>query len=216
MIHSFLFYFCHVLVQMHTILLWLGLMCPIILSPGPANLYVASNASLSGFKSTVPLMLGFTTINLIASVMIGLLFFSIVKTMPGLFQALGVLGACYICYLGVTFIKPKPLSKANKKTTHPPGYRSALVLQLLNGKIYSALAMMFTVFMSSTEHKPFNTMIISISFCLLALFSYLCWSSLGTILNKIFHGSRGQMVQRYMFGGLLLLVGINLLIHSFM
>lgn len=200
---------------MSNVWLWLALMCPLILSPGPANLCIAGKASQSGFKSTLPLMAGFTTINIIATVSVGLLFSVITQQAPMLFKTLDLLGALYICYLGYCFfnIHASAGSQTNQSQNNL-GYRSALLLQLFNGKLYPTLIMMFTVFIHSDKPPTTEILLLSFATCMLAAASYVSWSGLGTILNRVLAGTVAVFVQRYVFGGMLLLIGIKLFIEA--
>lgn len=199
---------------MHALLLWLGLMCPLIFSPGPANLCIAGKASQSGFLSTLPLMAGFTTINVIMTLGIGLLFSTLTHGLPTLFKLLDIMGAVYVCYLSFCFFKAKGNFASPGAQSKHFGYRSAVLLQLFNGKLYPTLIMMFTVFINEATPTLSEIATISLGLCFLALLSYASWSGLGTILYRILQDKWAIFVQRYVFGGLLLLIGIKLLVES--
>lgn len=196
---------------MKLIALWLGLMCPLILSPGPANLCIAGVAARTGFRSTISAMAGFTTINLVMSFSMGMLFIHLTDGMPVLFSYIEVIGAAYVFYLGLCFMKTKSTSFEESEKHQRFGYRSAFFLQLLNGKLYPTLIMMFSVFTKNAS-PPFSEIAyISLALCGLALASYIIWSALGSLLKRFLAGQMGLFVQRYVFGGVLLLIGIKLI-----
>lgn len=197
----------------HNILIWLGLMCPLIFSPGPANLSVAGLAAQKGIKGSIPFIAGISTINICLLLFIGLAFGQLHQAAPTTFKVIELLGALYVCYLSKCFLNPSK-TKNNNQLELNLGYKHGLLLQILNGKFYPTSIMMFATFLNNPLTYKFDVLIISIMLTVLAIISYILWGTIGTIITNSLDSKKANFVQRYVFGGMLLSIGIWLIYEN--
>ena len=200
--------------ELHQLILWLSVMTPLIFSPGPANISVAGSAAKGGLRSTLPFIAGISCVNLLLLVSIGLTFSQLQHGAPTLFKAIELLGAAYICYLAFCFLAPPKPSQKQTSNVSKLNFYSGITLQLLNGKFYPTTIMMFSLFLDQSANIRLQVLTISLMLTLLAIVSYLLWGTLGTVVQKSLSSNRAEFVQRYVFGGLLLITGIWFMIEN--
>ena len=87
-------------------------------------------------------------------------------------------------------------------------FSNGLILQILNGKFYPTAIMMFSIFLDNQTHIKQDVIIISFMLTGLALVSYLLWASIGSLIEQKLSAEKALFIQRYLFGGLLLLTGL--------
>lgn len=193
--------------DIHTAIIWLSLMIPLIFSPGPANLSVAGLAAKKGLQGAIPFIAGISTINIGLLLVIGFAFGQLHNTAPTIFKLIEFFGAIYVCYLGKCFLKPAA-DKNDKPLELNLGYKNGLILQLLNGKFYPTVIMMFTSFLNNPQSYELDVIIISVMLTLLAIISYILWGTIGTLITSSLDSKKADFVQRYIFGGMLLAIGL--------
>lgn len=92
---------------MSFIAVWLGVMFPIVFSPGPANVVFAASGVQVGFKRSLPLMLGIDAVLFIKSIIVGLGFGVVFERLPAVLHGVQFIGAFYLVYLALSFLKVK-------------------------------------------------------------------------------------------------------------
>jgi threonine/homoserine/homoserine lactone efflux protein len=194
---------------------WLALMSPLIFSPGPANLSVANLVARGGIKGSLPFILGITTVNIALLLLIGMLIGQLQDTLPQVFDVISLIGALYVCYLASLFIRqaPKTTSSEANKQEHL-GFKQGLLLQLLNGKYYPTAITMFTIFINHDQIAWIQVLMLSAMLTGLALISYMIWGMLGSAIKTYLNGQIAFFIQKYLFGGILFLIGIKLLLNN--
>ncbi|QMU73544.1 leucine efflux protein LeuE [Streptacidiphilus sp. P02-A3a] len=150
----------------------------IVLLPGPNSMYVLSIAARkgvrTGFRAAAGVLAGDTTLILLTSLGAA----SLLRTTPLVFDAVKLLGAGYLCFLGYGMLKsarslwqstrtpapatpdpapatpdptPAPAPAAQPTDRERP-FRRALVVSLLNPKAILFLLSFFVQFVSPTYH----------------------------------------------------------------
>lgn len=200
--------------DLHELYLWCLVMLPLMTSPGPANIATASVSASRGFRAAILFACGITLINVLAVTLMGFGMGLVYVKYHQVFQVLERLGALYIIYLGVVILRSSPAASADSSDEKGKalGFRDALVLQVLNTKLYPTLTMMFSQFIDGDASTSVEVLTLSALFVGVAAVNYVCWAWIGVALGRA-KGSWAGWIQRYGFGGLLVLVGLWLLIH---
>ena len=117
------------------------------LTPGPDNIFVLTQSALSGRLAGVFVVLGLCTGVLVHSTAVALGVAAIVQTSSLAFNALKILGACYLLYLAwaVLRARPEPLdvtgptAAAQKQKQHKADYfrlyRRGIIMNVTNPKV---------------------------------------------------------------------------------
>jgi len=105
-------------------------------APGPSNLYVLSRSLAQGPSAGLVSALGLALGNLfhVALAVMGLA--ALLRYAPGLYDAIRLLGAGYLVYLGIRMVRERPLATAAASTRRPLArvlFDAALV-EMLNPK----------------------------------------------------------------------------------
>lgn len=185
--------------------LWFMLMGPLLLSPGPMNIAVATVSSRRGFRAAMVFAIGATIINCLILTLMGCGMSAIYTKYRSIFRILEILGAFYIIYLGIKIIKTKP--KVDQEDTKTLGFKQAVILQLLNVKIYPIVMMMFSQFLNGSGVPILKILQLSMLLVLTSIFSYVIWAWLGVTMSRS-QSPVAQGIQRYSFGILLALTGV--------
>ena len=158
---------------------------PMCFTPGPNNMLCAAHGAQHGFRATLPLTFGMVTGWSILGVLVGLAIAAF-ESNHTIFNALTVVGAGYIAYLGYTIGRadPKPLNEVDE--TDRLGFRTGMLLQFVNGKAW----IHFLVLMA-TWGTLFGTGLLSkvAIVALNALAGYpavLVWAGFGVGLRRVF------------------------------
>ncbi len=159
----------------------------IILLPGPNSLFVLATAAGRGVRAGYQAALGIFVGDSILMVLAAAGAASVLRVFPMLFMGLRVLGALYLCYLGVRLLasawRPAAAEQAQPVTVGAgKPFHKALLLSLLNPKAILFLLSFFVQFVDPAYPHP------ALSFLILAVilqcFSFLYLSLL------IFGGAR--------------------------
>jgi threonine/homoserine/homoserine lactone efflux protein len=167
---------------------------PMCFSPGPNNLLCAAHGSQHGFRNTIPLTLGMVTGWSTLGIGIGLAS-TVIEENEEVFTFLSWIGAFYIAYLAYNMATTK-LADLNSQdsestsslenTEQPLGFRTGLVLQMVNGKAWIHFLVLMTTF-GATFGYGFISKVSLVG--LNGVFGYcavLTWTASGVTLSKIF------------------------------
>ncbi len=167
---------------------------PMCFSPGPNNLLCAAHGSNHGFKNTIPLTLGMVIGWSSLGIGVGMAS-TIIEKNEGLFTLLSWVGALYIVYLAykmantnLTELDSKasePIS-SREHSERPLGFRTGIVLQIVNGKAWIHFLILMTTF-GATFGSGFLSKVALVG--LNGVFGYsavLAWTASGVTLSKIF------------------------------
>lgn len=185
--------------------LWFMVMGPLLLSPGPANIATATVSSRKGFRAAMIFALGASLINIFILMLMGFGMGVLYVKYRSFFRIIEILGACYIIYLGIKILRTKP--KINSEDEKTLGFKQAILLQLLNAKMYPIVMMMFSQFLIGGSAPLLKVLQLSSLLVVSSFFCYVIWAWLGISLSRS-QSPLAQGIQRYSFGTLLTLVGI--------
>ncbi|MEJ6562100.1 MAG: LysE family translocator [Euryarchaeota archaeon] len=158
---------------------------PMCFTPGPNNMLCAAHGAQHGFRATLPLTFGMVTGWSILGVLVGLAIAAI-ESNQAIFNALTLVGAGYIAYLGYTVGRAEPKLLDEVDETDRLGFRTGMLLQFVNGKAW----IHFLVLMA-TWGTLFGTGLLS-KVALVALNAFvgypavLVWAGFGVGLRRVF------------------------------
>lgn len=178
------------------------IVAPIVYSPGPANVTLASLGGTFRFKQTLPFILGlwFSTLAGILICLYGASDFilqheSLVNTLP-------IFGGLYLFYMAYkTLVSVKEVRVQSDEDAKGPTFMEGVLFQALNPKFLVFTISVYSPFLS--EGKFFLT-IYSIVLFVGGTSAHLLWFFMGNRLAHILGGKKAQ----YFFGVLLILVGV--------
>ncbi|GAB6260783.1 LysE family translocator [Photobacterium sp. R1] len=199
---------------MSFLLLWLGVMFPLVFSPGPANIVFAASGASVGVRRSIPLLLGIDTVFLMKSLLIGLGLGALIHENPLVLQLLQVVGACYIMYLAKGFLKTS-LHTANGQVKHL-GFTDGVLIQLLNSKGWLLVLLMFSLF-SEKAQQEFGEHAIWVLVAWLAVLNismHLVWIWAGGLLAKLSGNRKNQKIQGLIYFALMMVVAFWLLVDN--
>lgn len=199
---------------MSLFIMWLGVMFPLVFSPGPANIVFAASGANVGVRRSIPLVAGIDTIFILKSILIGYGLGQVVNSHPYLMNVLQLLGAVYLVYLAVKFIKSSTnTSKSNQKHL---GFIDGLIIQVLNSKGWIMVFLMFTLF---TEQAKFvfggaGILVLVIWLAILNISIHLFWVKAGELLSRILSSERYEKALNIFYAGCLLIVSGWLMVDN--
>lgn len=168
-------------------------------SPGPNNLMAMANASRFGLKGTLRFMAGAGTgvfAVITASCYFNLVLFNLI---PRIKPVMSLIGAAYMCYLAVKFMRAKPAAESSEKDALQ--FWTGLAVQFVNPKfLLYALTVTSTFivpYFGAGLYIPFSLLIMTI--CVLSL---VVWALFGTTFKRFL--SRYYRPFNLLMGGLLL------------
>ncbi|NAW86820.1 LysE family translocator [Photobacterium halotolerans] len=199
---------------MSFLFLWLGVMFPLVFSPGPANIVFAASGASVGVRRSLPLLLGIDTVFLIKSLLIGLGLGALIQEYPLALQLLQCAGAIYIIYLAVGFLKTGLLKHNGQQKRL--GFYDGVIIQLLNSKGWLLVLLMFSLFSEKAyqEYGEQSVWVLVLWLAILNISMHLVWIWTGGVLAKLAGDSKNQKVQGYIYFVSLMIVAIWLLVDN--
>lgn len=199
---------------MSFVLVWLGVMFPLVFSPGPANIVFAASGARVGLIRSLPLMLGVDLIFILKSLLVGFGFGNLLQSYPIVLQLLQIVGALYIVWLAVGFLRSSlQTSESEQKTL---GFKDGLIIQLLNSKGWLMVVLMFSLFTEPalSSFGEFGVIMLVLLLALLNISVHLAWISVGSLLTGFMSEERHQKLQGRLFFVCLLLVAAWLFVDN--
>ena len=179
---------------------------PMCFTPGPNNILCAAHGSQYGFRNTLPLIMGmaigWSTLGLFVG---GATVF--IEKNQSFFDALTVVGAIYIAYLGYKVWQSSPMSEDEKESTRL-GIKTGSIIQLVNGKAWIHFLVLMTQFgtiFGTTFAAKATLVLINLVFGLPAVMS---WAAFGTQLRKLFSTPKSAKILNRIMGSSLVAVAI--------
>ncbi len=192
-------------------LLFLGLMFPLVFSPGPANLVFALSGIHQGIKNSIPLIIGVNLVFIINSIVVGYGLGGILKTYPQVGNIFQIIGAFYIFYLAYKFFKSTNTKQnTNKKILFT--FKDGLILQLFNPKGWSMLFLMFATLLDSSFNRDFQILSLIIMLAILNISTHFFWVIIGNKASGWINSSKKERLLNYFFALSLICVGIWILL----
>ena len=183
---------------------------PMCFTPGPNNILCAAHGSQYGFRNTLPLIMGmaigWSTLGLFVG---GATVF--IEKNQSFFDALTVVGAIYIAYLGYKVWQSSPMSDDEKESTRL-GIKTGTIIQVVNGKAWIHFLVLMTQFgtiFGTTFAAKEMLVFLNLVFGLPAVMS---WAAFGTQLRKLFSTPTSARVLNRIMGSSLVAVAIWIVI----
>ena len=166
----------------------LAFIVPMCFTPGPNNVLCAAHGSQHGLKGTMPLILGmaigWSTLGLFVGAAT-----VFIEENEEFFQLLTYVGAAYIAYLAYKLATSSPIDSEHEQADRL-GFRTGLVLQVVNGKAWIHFLVLMTafggLFGTGFAAKALLVML-NLTFGLPAVIT---WAAFGTLLRRVFSTER--------------------------
>lgn len=178
---------------------------PMCFTPGPNNVLCAAHGSRFGFRATLPLIsgmaIGWSSLGLLIGAATAM-----IERYEAAFEALAVLGAIYIAYLGVK-IAMSDTSK-DAEINGSLGVRTGVVLQLVNGKAWIHFLVLMTTFGSVFGNEYPGKVALVMLNLLFGLPAVITWAAFGYYLSKLFTTKKSARILNGFFG--IALIGVSI------
>jgi len=166
----------------------LAFIVPMCFTPGPNNVLCAAHGSQHGLRGTMPLILGmaigWSTLGLFVGAAT-----VFIEENEEFFQLLTYVGAAYIAYLAYKLATSSPIDTEHDQADRL-GFRTGLVLQVVNGKAWIHFLVLMTafggLFGTGFAAKALLVML-NLTFGLPAVIT---WAAFGTLLRRVFSTER--------------------------
>jgi len=166
----------------------LAFIIPMCFTPGPNNVLCAAHGSQHGLRGTIPLILGmaigWSTLGLFVGAAT-----VFIEENEEFFQLLTYVGAAYIAYLAYKLATSSPIDTEHDQADRL-GFRTGLVLQVVNGKAWIHFLVLMTafggLFGTGFAAKALLVML-NLTFGLPAVIT---WAAFGTLLRRVFSTER--------------------------
>ena len=198
---------------MDTTLLYLALLfiVPMCFTPGPNNVLCAAHGSRFGFRSTLPLIcgmaIGWSTLGLVIAAGT-----DIIARNEEIFEALGIIGAAYIAYLGYKIATSPPAKDAN--LSEALGVRTGILLQIVNGKAWIHFLVLMTTF-GTVFGESYSAKVALVAMNLIfGLPAVMTWAAFGSYLRKVFSSDRAGRTLNALLGTALVAVALWIVLSS--
>jgi len=199
---------------MSLFILWLGVMFPLVFSPGPANIVFAASGAKVGVKRSMPLVAGVDCIFFLKSLIIGFGLGQALQNHPMIMNSLQMVGALYLIYLAITFIKSSAKTADNDAKTM--GFIDGMLIQLLNSKGWLMVFLMFTLFTEQAEVNfgDYGILVLVLWLAVLNISMHIVWVKAGALLANLSSSERYAQALNLFYASSLLVVSIWLIIEN--
>jgi|TARA_B110000014_G_scaffold252090_1_gene230087 threonine/homoserine/homoserine lactone efflux protein len=166
----------------------LAFIIPMCFTPGPNNVLCAAHGSQHGLKGSMPLILGmaigWSTLGLFVGAAT-----VFIEENEEFFQLLTYVGAAYIAYLAYKLATSSPIDTEHDQADRL-GFRTGLVLQVVNGKAWIHFLVLMTAFgglFGTGFAAKALLVLLNLTFGLPAVIT---WAAFGTLLRRVFSTER--------------------------
>ncbi|UDL04692.1 LysE family translocator [Marinobacter sp. CA1] len=193
---------------------WLGVMFPLVFSPGPANIVFAACGAQLGVRRSLPFLVGVDTVFLVQSLVVGFGLAQVVARYPYLVPLLQLAGAAYLVYLATGFLRSG--SSAQPDARPALGFVEGVTIQTLNGKGWLLVVLMFSLFgeAARSQFGAAGTLVLVAWLAVLNVAMHLVWIKAGALLARLGSGQRFARNQNRLYGTCLLLVAVWLIVDN--
>ncbi len=185
----------------------------LLVSPGPAVLYVVTRSIDRGKAAGIVSSLGLCAGNVVQLAGIALGLSAILISSGVAFNIVKYLGAAYLVYLGVRrFLEREELRSSGTAGSVGLGkmFLQGVVINLLNPKTaVFAVAFLPQFVTPAAENATYQLFMLGLLFNTLAVFVGICYALLGGVLGDRLRSYGGFVrTQRYITGGILIAIGV--------
>ena len=129
-----------------------------------------------------------------------------------IFEALGILGAAYIAYLGLKIATAPPTKDTN--LSDALGVRTGVFLQIINGKAWIHFLVLMTTF-GTVFGESYSAKVALVAMNLIfGLPAVMTWAAFGSYLRKIFSSDRAGRALNTLLGAALVVVALWIVLSS--
>lgn len=189
----------------------LAFLLPLAYSPGPGNAFFAAIGASRGMRAAVPALVGYHVATFVVTALIGLGLGAAVLKHPLVAGFLAAAGSSYVLWLAWSFVRSAVRKRdADRRPEAGPsiGFRSGVIVLLLNPKAYYIIAAMFTQFLRPPQEGVMAVLAITAVFTLNNLLAFLVWTAGGRALLVLFRGDRAGRLIDALFAVLLIGVAV--------
>ena len=194
------------------LILWLGVIAPLVMSAGPGNVLCAVCGATNGFRQSLPFILGLDVVYTSYALLAGMGAALVITHYPTVFFAVQILGVVYIAWLGWQFIRRSNIIE--QKTVMKLRFRDGVISQALNIKGVTIILTMYSQFLDEGESLVYEVLSLSGALLLLNLFTHSAWAYGGAWMAKKFASAHAVKLQNRLFGAMLILIALWLLYGS--
>jgi homoserine/homoserine lactone efflux protein len=200
-----------------TFLLYLATWTLVALSPGPAVLFSMSSAARHGMRGaaagTAGILIGHVVV--FGAVAFGLA--ALLASYSGAVNAIRIVGALYLMYLGAKMLLSKPRGAASLAEAPTPRAHGGLILQglgvqLTNPKLLLFVLALLPQFLSPDYPLPLQLAIMLVVTVVIDGIALLAYAHLAARGARALKGSRVLTWVERAFGGALIFFGLKLLL----
>jgi threonine/homoserine/homoserine lactone efflux protein len=183
---------------------WFLIVFPLVFSPGPANIVALLSGAQVGLKRSIPLFLGIDTVYLAYAMLMGFGLGGLLTASPTLLGAMKYGGAACVVWFGIAMWRRAKTRNQDISL----GFKEGIMFQALNPKFPLILLAMYSAFLIPGE--PLVPQVFLLSFGILAMniVTQFCWAGAGLLIGRFLTGERLAKFQDYVFGALLVIVGL--------
>lgn len=197
------------------LLAWSFVLIPLMYSPGPTNILVASTGASFGLRESTPLIIGINVGLALQIAVIALGINSFFQQHPFVFMALHYLGVIYMFYLAYHFFNaPHVMNNNGEVLAKKSAFIEGVLIEILNPKVWVSLIVIFAAFAEDITAISNGSSVFAAVTIGLNLVNNLMWALLGAyIIRKLCTGSFVKY-QNYAYGLMLAAVGLWMLAEA--
>ena len=181
-------------------------------TPGPNNAMVLTSGVKFGFSKTIPHMSGITIGHVCQTVVVCLGLGKIFQMFPNIQNALKIICALYLLYLGYKIIGS--FSKIKEDGSRPLKFYEASLFQLVNPKAWTISTMVASGFLPKDEKLIISILFISITALIICPLSISVWAAFGTGIRNLVKNNKKKAIVEYFLAILLLITAIMIVIEK--
>jgi len=181
-------------------------------TPGPNNAMVLTSGVKFGFSKTIPHMSGITIGHVCQTVVVCLGLGKIFQMFPNIQNALKIICALYLLYLGYKIIGS--FSKIKEDGSRPLKFYEASLFQLVNPKAWTISTMVASGFLPNDEKLTISILFISITALIICPLSISVWAAFGTGIRNLVKNNKKKAIVEYFLAILLLITAIMIVIEK--
>ena len=181
-------------------------------TPGPNNTMVLTSGVKFGFSKTIPHMSGITIGHVCQIVVVCLGLGQIFQMFPNIQNALKIICALYLLYLGYKIIGS--FSKIKEDGSRPLKFYEASLFQLVNPKAWTISTMVASGFLPNDEKLTISILFISITALIICPLSISVWAAFGTGIRNLVKNNKKKAIVEYFLAILLLITAIMIVIEK--
>jgi len=179
-------------VTLQTLIALVVFLFPLAYSPGPGNGFFAALGATGGLRAAAPALAGYHVATFVVTALIGAGVGLALLTDPRVAAILKVVGAAYVLWLGVVFLREALRSDAagdGPRREMRARFADGASILVLNPKAYFIIGLMFTQFLAPGADGLAAVLWITLVFTLNNLVAFVAWTLAGVAIARLFAGA---------------------------